>query len=155
MNDDVVETPDSADPEAERNARKEERARARADADVVRNIMRSKEGRAWLYRKLKAWHLYDSPFYPGQSDVTAFRLGELNCATQLEIEVRNASLDLYVTMLKDQRDEEKRLDNVKREERTRREADLGPISAVEAMAVHLPPPPGYPGGPPVPPKPKQ
>lgn len=157
MADDVVaDTPDSADPQVERNQRREAQRRARADADVVRGILHAKEGRDWFYRKLAGWHLYAEgadgiSFAPGQPDVTAFRLGEENCAKQLEMEARNASLDLYMKMLSEQRDEQKRLDAVRREERERRDAAAAAPTDTEAMTVHLPPPPGYPGH--VPPKP--
>lgn len=158
--DDVAEVLDSGDANAEKNARKEEIRRARADADVVRSILKSPEGRDWLYRKLKAWHLYatleegGATFFPGQTDVTAFRLGEENCAKQLESEIRNASIELYVTMLKDQRADQKRLDNLRREERQKREAETKPLTAEQAMTIDLPPPPGY-GGTPSTPKKKK
>jgi hypothetical protein len=154
----VAETPDSGDRSAEENQRKEARRRARADADVMRGILRTAEGRDWLYRKLRFGGLYgdgtEAPLLsPGQPDVTAERIGRLNFAAVLDNEALGASLDLHMQMLKEQRDDARRLEDLRRKEREAREAAARPPIDVDAMAVHLPPPQGYPGH--VPPKPIQ
>jgi hypothetical protein len=139
---------DATDAVAEANANREIKRREREDADVWRRILHSKQGRAWLYRRLERCHIYASTFVPGQSDVTAFQLGEENIGKRLMLEAQDASPDLYVQMLKEQREEEKRLDEVRRTEQKRREeAERSPTP--EEMMGELPPPAGWPGGPPM------
>lgn len=145
------ESYDAADPAAEANAKREEARRERQDADVLRLLMHTKPGRAFLYRRLERCHIYASTFAPGQADVTAFQLGEENIGKRLMLEAMDASPDLYVLMIKEQREESKRLDDVRRTERKNREAEERPPSAQEMMP-DLPPPAGYPGGAPLPKK---
>lgn len=157
MADDIPrETFDAADPAATDNANREERRKAREDADVLRTIMHSKQGRAWLYRLLEGCHIYSSTFMPGQSDVTFFALGEENAGKKLMNAAIDASADLYMQMIKDQREESRRLDEVRRTERKNREAnDPHGSSLGDGLVPHLPPPAGYPGGPPLPTKTKR
>ena len=150
----VSETFDASNPAAEDNARRDAARLLRQDADVLRSIMHSKEGRSWLYRKLASCHIFENPFYPGQSDVTFHALGEQNVGKKLMAETMAASADLYMKMIKEQQDEEKRLNDVRRTERKNREKDEQPISAADLVAP-LPPPAGYPGGPPLPKKPNK
>lgn len=159
MAEEFAEAPDTADKAVERNQRKEAARQRRADADVMRGVLRTKDGRDWLFRRLQRGHLYVAgpdgiPFVAGQPDHTGFRLGEMNFAVMLDNEARDASLDLFTQMFREQKDEEKRLDAVRREEREKREAETKPLAASEAMAMELPPPAGYPGGPPLPKKPE-
>ena len=56
----VAETFDASDPVAVNNAKREESRRAREDADVLRKLMHTKPGRAWLYRFLASCHIYGS-----------------------------------------------------------------------------------------------
>lgn len=147
------ETFDAADPAATDNAARDTAAKSRADADVLRSIMMTKPGRAWLYRFLEKCNIYGESFTPGQPDVTAFKLGNENVGRQLMLAAMNASTDLYVKMVNEQREEERRLDEVRRKERKNREERDGPID-VNALVAPLPPPAGYPGGPPLPKKDK-
>lgn len=151
----LTETFDAADPAAIDNAKREEKRREREDADVLRIIMHTKQGRAWLYRRLESCHIYTSTFQPGQPDVTAFALGEENVGKKLMVDAIAASPDLYMTMIKEQRDEEKRLDAVRRTERKNREQRDPAASMTPDLVPHLPPPAGYPGGPPLPPQQKK
>lgn len=147
------ETFDASDAAATDNAKREESRRSREDADVLRGLMHSKPGRAWLYRFLESCHIYSSTFAPGQSDVTAFSLGEENVGKKLMVAAIAASADLYVKMVKEQQDEEKRLDAVRRTERKNREHDDPAAPLTPDLVPHLPPPAGYPGGPPLPTRP--
>lgn len=149
-----LEAFDASNPVAEDNARRDAARLQRQDADVLRAIMHSKEGRSWLYRKLASCHIYESPFSAGQPDVTAFALGEQNVGKKLMVETMSASADLYMKMIKEQQDEEKRLNEVRRTERKNRERDEQPVSAADQVAP-LPPPAGFPGGPPLPKKPNK
>lgn len=156
--DQPTETFDASDKAAIDNAQREEKRKAREDADVLRTIMHSKTGRAWLYRYLESCHIYGTTFAPGQSDVTFFALGEENAGKRLMSASIEASPDLYITMVKEQRAEEKRLDDVRRTERKNREATEPGAPIATDQVAPLPPPSGYPGGPPLKPhggKPKR
>lgn len=145
------ETFDAGDPAAIDNASRDAASKARADADMLRTIMHTKPGRAWLYRFLERCNIYGDSFTPGAPDVTAFKLGNENVGRQLMLTAMNASADLYVKMVNEQREEERRLDEVRRRERKNREERDAPIDVASQVAP-LPPPAGYPGGPPLPKK---
>lgn len=132
---------DATDPKAEESARREESRQRREDLDALRAMMLSKTGRACLYRQLLRCHIYASAFAPGQSDLTSFQLGEENVGKRLMLDLQSASLDLYLQMLKEQRAEEKRLDDVRRTDREKREAE----DEIKTLLPDLPPPAGWPG----------
>jgi hypothetical protein len=102
--------------------------------------MHDKKGRAWLYRLLERCNIYGDSFAPGQGDVTSFRLGQQNIGRQLMLEAMEASADLYVQMVKDQRDEERRLEEVRRKENEARQANDPFAPAPVAGMVDLPEP---------------
>jgi len=139
---------DATDPAAIANAERDAKRHAREDADALRALMHTKAGRGFLYRLLDRCHIYSTTFSPGQPDLTAFQLGEENVGKWLMTEAQNASVDLYVQMIKDQRDEAQRLEKVREAEARRRDEQDKPPTAEEMMAP-LPPPAGYPGGPPL------
>jgi len=149
--DEPQETFDASDKAAIDNASRDAAAKARADADQLRTIMMTKPGRAWLYRFLERCNIYGDSFTPGQPDVTAFKLGNENIGRQLMLTAMNASADLYVKMVNEQREEERRLDEVRRKENKKREEREAPVD-VASLVAPLPPPAGYPGGPPLPKK---
>lgn len=149
-----TETFDAADPAAIDNANREEKRKAREDADVLRLIMHSKQGRAWLYRQLERCNIYGETFSPGQADVTAFKLGQENVGKQLMLACMDASSALYIKMIDEQKEEQKRLDEVRRTERKNREAEDPAASPSMEFVKDLPPPAGYPGGPALPAKKK-
>lgn len=151
MPDDTQETFDAADPAAESNAKRDQARIEREDADVLRTIMHTKQGRAWLLRQLDACHINNSPFAAGQPDVTAFHLGEEAVGKRLLIAVMAASVDLYMKAIKESQEEERRLTEVRRKEREKREERDAPTD-VRELAFPLPPPQGFPGGPPMPKK---
>ena len=147
------ETFDANDPAAEANAKRDAARRERNDLDVLRAILHDKKGRDWLYRFLDSCHINNSPFAPGQPDVTAFHLGEENVGKRVLLLAMTASTDLYMKMIREQQEEETRLANVRRTERVNREERDGPVD-VSSLVAPLPPPAGYPGGPPLPKKDK-
>lgn len=150
MADDLpTETFDASDQAAIDNASREDSRKAREDADVLRGLMHTKPGRAWLYRFLERCNIYGSTFAAGQADVTAFKLGQENIGKQLMLKAMDASTDLYVKMISEQKDEEKRLDAVRRTERKNREAADPQAPMTPDLVPNLPPPAGYPGGPPL------
>lgn len=149
------ETFDASDAVAESNAKRDVARRERADLDVMRGVMHTKQGRDWLYRFLNACHINNTPFAPGQPDVTAFHLGEEHVGKQVLLLAMTASTDLYMKMIQEQQEEERRLADVRRTERkNREEREDGPTNPA-AMVAPLPPPAGFPGGPPLPKKPKK
>ena len=153
MADDIPqETFDASDAIAESNAKRDQARRDRADLDVMRLILRDKKGRDWLYRFLDSCHINNSPFMAGQPDVTAFHLGEENVGKRVLMLAMTASTDLYMKMIQEQQEEERRTAEVRRSERKNREEREGPVD-VSALVAPLPPPAGYPGGPPLPKKP--
>lgn len=149
MSDEPLETFAADDPVAENNAKREAARIAREDADVLRLLMHTKPGRAWLYRFLEKCNIMGDSFAPGQPDVTAFRLGQENIGRQLWLASQGASIDLYLTMIKEQQAEEKRLEDVRRTEERRRKEDAEPTTD-SALMPDLPPPAGWPGGPDLP-----
>lgn len=143
---------DAADSVAENNARRDAERLAREDADVLRAIMHTKKGRAWIIRQLDRCHI-NSPakFVPGSPDATAHNLGLEAYGAMLLTDVMKASVDLYMTAIKEAQAEAERANAVRREARVKREAvERGP-DAEDMVGVRLPPPAGFPGH--VPPKP--
>ena len=133
----------AASPEEERRAADAERAQKRANHDTLRKIMHNRDGRLWLYRLLERCNIYGSSFEPGQPDVTAFRLGQENIGRQLMVDAMEASSELYIRMVKEQREDEQRLTKLRAaDERARNSADQ---DAVGAHMIDLPPPEGWEG----------
>lgn len=82
-----------------KKARKKAQQNEAIALDVVRQVMKSAAGRAWIYRMLERCHIYGNPFVPGQPDSTAFNLGEANQGKILLAEVQAASPDAYLVMI--------------------------------------------------------
>ena len=117
--------------------------RRRADLDVIRRIMLTKEGRAWFWRLLDRGHIFGSPFFGEETHKTAFAIGEENFAKKLWLDLQEASLDLYVRMVAEQRDEAQRLEKVRKSDAVREKAALDPYAFDNQMAaqpIDLPPP---------------
>ena len=130
---------DASDPVAENNLRRDARRIDRQDKDVLRKLMHTPEGRSWLYRKLETCHIYSSTFSAGQSDVTAFQLGEENIGKRLMLECQAASVDLYMKMIKERQEWEREQD-VQREKEGKRREDLDRAPTVDELMPELPPP---------------
>ena len=139
---------DATDTAAENNVRREAARIQQADADYYRLIMHTVKGRAWLHRRLSECKIFGDTFAAEQTHVTAFSLGQENIGKRMMAAAQNASADLYVQMIKEHQVEEARLDEVRRTEENKRTADERPPNP-EDMVVPLPPPAGYPGGPPL------
>lgn len=67
--------------------------------NVIKNIMQTIPGRAWIYTLLERCHIYHTPFLAGQPDVTAFQCGEQNIGNQLLADVQAAAPELYIQMI--------------------------------------------------------
>jgi len=92
---------DANDPVQVEKAKRAAGRQRRADADIVRKIMLTSEGRSWMYRKLVACHIYEPSFVPGSSDITAYREGERNVGNLLLQEVQLAAPQQYIEMVKE------------------------------------------------------
>ena len=97
---------DATRPCRQANAKRDAARRDRADLDVMRKLMADKKGRDWLYRFLDACHINNTPFAPGQPDVTAFHLGEESVGKRVLLLAMTASTDLYMKMIREQQEEE-------------------------------------------------
>jgi hypothetical protein len=139
--DDTLEPYDATDPAAEQNARRDEARRQRDTIDVMRAILGTKKGRAWLCDKLEKCHIYGSPFMPGQPDATAFALGEENVGKQLMLEAIDADAGSYMKLLAERKEEEARQQEVRnREERKRQQQSDEDSAAMKTQGFDLPAP---------------
>lgn len=136
---------DATDEVHENNLRSEAAARRRDDADVLRKLMHDPKGRSWLYRQLERCHIYGETFAGEQTHNTAYRLGEENVGKQLMLEVIDASGDLYIKMLREQKDEEGRQAKELKRRNDKREGKNEPPLTPDAQWPDLTPPEGWPG----------
>jgi hypothetical protein len=142
----MTETVNAADPAEEKRLREEERQLARNDAAVIRKIMMTHNGRAWIYRFLERCSIFGDTFHGEETHRSAFAQGQENIGKQLWLAVQDASLDLYVQMVKEQREEEKRLAKVRRadgEAQTPEAIDAEEALGVNAHMIDLPAPEGW------------
>lgn len=89
---------DTSNPEHVNAARKKSGRKRRDDLSVVGALMETRQGRAWVYGKLAAAHIWQQSFIQGSPDGTAFREGERNQGLQLLAEVQASAPQEYVTM---------------------------------------------------------
>jgi hypothetical protein len=145
MADDPLPSFDATDTTAENNARRDLERDARNDADVIRAILHTKKGRAWMLRQLERCHV-NSPnkFVHGDQHATAHNLGRESYGLELLKDVMAASVDLYMTAIAEVTAEEQRKNEVRRSEAKARDEADRPLTA-EDMVGHLPPPKGHPG----------
>lgn len=95
---------DASDPEAVERARRAEGRQRRDDDDVIRNLMRTREGRSWMFRFLTACHIYEDCVgfdREARIDVQAtfFNLGMRNVGNMVLAKVQRAAPQKYVEML--------------------------------------------------------
>ena len=136
---------DAADEIQENNLRSEQARLKREDADVIRGLMHSKNGRSWLYRFLERCHIYGETFRGEETHVSAFCQGQENVGKQLMLEVIDASGDLYITMMREQREQESRLAKEAKKRADKAEGRGEPPLTPSAQGPDLAPPPGWPG----------
>lgn len=109
---DVFDAPDASDEVTVNNERRSEKRRARADQQVVRKILNTREGRSWFYRRLQTCHIFGDnvdlggPNTPSDALRTYFLLGQENIGKQMMVEAQNAATDLYLKMIEEAREEE-------------------------------------------------
>ena len=94
----------AADPKQIEAAKKEDGRVRRQDRDFYQVCMATPERRASFYRLLERCHIYATPADTMNTNRTYFNLGEENIGKQLMLSAMDASLDLYLTMLKESRE---------------------------------------------------
>lgn len=72
--------------------------------NFLRNCMASGEGRDFFYSLLARCHCHHSPWVRGETDATAFNLGEQNIGLMILADLVKASPELYLKMLSEQND---------------------------------------------------
>ena len=90
----------TADRDDVKAAAKEARQQDRSDEEVMRSIMITSPGRAWMFRKLVRLHIYSNPYSANPHD-TAFSCGELNIGQMLVAEIDRACPDMYLLMMRE------------------------------------------------------
>jgi hypothetical protein len=93
-------TPSAADRKSIRRLEKLAEAQAAADAAVVRNLMSTVEGRAWVWRFLGQCHIFSSSF-TGEALSSAFREGERNVGQRLLNQVTDTCPDEYIQAMRE------------------------------------------------------
>ncbi len=92
---------DANDEKQVKKARKKAEQDDALRLDVIRNVMQTAIGRAWIYGLLERCHCFSTSFIQGAPDASAFREGERNIGLQLLADVQSASPDLYLTMIQE------------------------------------------------------
>jgi len=92
---------DANDEKQVKKARKQAEFDKALELDVIRGIMKTPAGRKWIYGKLERCHIYGNCFVAGESDSTAFRLGESNIGRMFLADVQEACPSEYLTMLQE------------------------------------------------------
>ncbi len=101
---------DASDPAQIEAAKKEEGQRRREDRDFYQLLMSTPQRRASLYRLLERGHIYGTvadlgnSVRPADPLATYYALGEENFAKQMMLAAMDASLDLYLKMLTEQKE---------------------------------------------------
>lgn len=156
MADDAPGVVDATD-DVYRNNLLSDAARKRRDDDaVLRDLLGSKQGRAWYYRLLERCNAMDDPFHGEETHKTAYAVGQQSIGKQLFLEATNAELNLYMAMLREAREEEARQEKELQKRNVRQSgldeppltpAAQGPdlTNAPPGFVTNLNPPPGFPG----------
>jgi hypothetical protein len=95
---------DASDPRHIEAAKKESGRQKREDRDFWQMCMSTPQRRASLYRLLERCHIYSTPADTESVNRTFFKLGEENVGKQIMLSAMDASTDLYLKMLKEQKE---------------------------------------------------
>jgi len=98
---------DASDPKSIRAAKRAAALIERADAEVLRNLLSTPPGRAWMWRKLAALNVHHSGFDP-DPNIHAFNAGQRNAGLLLQAEILSSCPDLYLLMLQERNAEDGR-----------------------------------------------
>lgn len=105
-----------------REAEKLAKVQEKQDLGVVRDIMRTTAGRAWMFRKLAACHVYQTTFSANALN-SAFMEGERNVGLMLNSEVLLASTDDFILMLRENNERDATIDAARRNRKRDNGAD--------------------------------
>lgn len=82
--------------------RKRESGRRRKQAeDVIKTLMATPGGRAWLWEQLTLSHIFATSFVPGDPMASAFQEGQRNFGLRLLAQVTKAAPDAYLLAMKE------------------------------------------------------
>lgn len=90
---------DAADPKRINAERKKVVRQRQKRINFVRQMMRSKDGRLWVYDLLVMGHIASPTFTPGDPHATSFREGERNIINKILADVNEAAPEFYSKML--------------------------------------------------------
>lgn len=91
---------DASDENAVRARKRTAGQRQKRDDEVVRAILTTHDGRAWLNSLLVAAHIFESSFIPDAMSM-AFREGERNTGLKLLAQITRVDPDSYVLMMRE------------------------------------------------------
>jgi hypothetical protein len=95
------ETPyDAGDPAAVKARARTAKQRESSKRSVIRQIMSSSEGRAWIHEVLSMSHVYSSSFSTNALTM-AYSEGERNIGLRITADIVSASPERYLEMLKE------------------------------------------------------
>lgn len=89
---------DASDEQQVHQRKRDVGRRQRAHRDVLRTVMATTQGRAWLWDFLSDCDVFGNPFAAGAPDVTSFNLGQQNVGKRLMSEMLRADPKAYVQM---------------------------------------------------------
>lgn len=94
---------DAGDPQDVRRRIAAGKRREAGNKVVIRQIMASSEGRAWIYGFLSMCHVYQNPFSENALKM-AFMCGEMNVGQRFMADIISAAPEKYLDMLSEQGD---------------------------------------------------
>lgn len=111
---------------------------SRNDAEVLTELLATKAGRNWFYRKMLSGSLMASPFVSGDPYETHVNLGRQDFAKELQAEAMVANPRLYLLAIKEGREEDAHLEALKmiKEPEPPQQPDLEPPAG---WPGHVPP----------------
>lgn len=89
---------DASDPKAVNNARKRAGRKKASELEVVRVLMNTTQGRAWMFDILQMCHISSPTFVRGDPHATSFQEGERNIGNRLLHDINRAAPDMYAKM---------------------------------------------------------
>jgi hypothetical protein len=128
----------AAEEAADTEVKKYFRNVSRNDAEVITEILSTKAGRNWFYRKMISGNLMASPFAPGDPYETHVNLGRQDFAKEMQAEAMVAAPRLYLLAISEGKDEDKHVETLKtvKEPEEPTQPDLEPP---EGFPGHVPP----------------
>lgn len=92
---------DASDPEQVNQRKRDAGRRVKANRQVVRNLLSTPQGRAWLYDVLAGCKVYSTSFIQGDPHATSFNEGQRNVGLRLTAEALAADPKNYLLMLQE------------------------------------------------------